>query len=80
MTSKHIQKFLSAPAECRDPARIPEILETLRQVWTSNPNLRLTQLNVNAAQLQEPCPGLYYKEDEVILDGLIQYQKLTNGG
>ena len=80
MTSKHIQKILSAPAEDRDPARIPEVLEMLRQVWTSNPDLRLSQLIVNVAQLEEPCPSLYYKEDDVILDGLIQYQKLTNGG
>jgi uncharacterized protein YihD (DUF1040 family) len=64
----------------RDPARIPEILDMLGQVWTSNPDLRLTQLIVNVAHLEEPCPILYYKEDDVILDGLIQYQKLTNGG
>lgn len=47
----------------RDPARIDEILDLLRTVWLKNPDLRLGQLVVSAANPTEPCPKVFYVED-----------------
>lgn len=50
----------------RDPARIDEILELLREVWTRSPDLRLGQLIVNAVRPQEPCLPVFSIEDTVL--------------
>ena len=50
----------------RDPARIDQILELLRQVWTHSPDLRLGQLIVNAVRPREPCPEVFSIEDPVL--------------
>jgi hypothetical protein len=54
----------------RDPARIDRILESVRQVWTKYPDLRLGQLIVNAIRPSRPCPQVFYAEDTVIENGL----------
>lgn len=59
----------------RDPARIDQILELLREVWTRSPDLRLGQLIVNAVRPQEPCPEVFYIEDTVLarrLEGMLK--------
>lgn len=61
----------------RDPQRISVVLETLRQAWQQNPDLRLGQLLVIAASPKEPCPELFYIEDDKLLAGLQAYQKLV---
>ena len=48
----------------RDPARIDVILEQLREVWVKVPDWRLGQLIVNAVKSTEPCPQVFYLEDE----------------
>lgn len=53
----------------RDPKRIPVILEAIRVVWQANPDLRLTQLIVNA--LDARPNDIFYVEDDVLLDGLL---------
>lgn len=50
----------------RDPERIDRILDVLRAYWVANPDLRLTQIVVNAAHPRTPAPGVFYVEDEVI--------------
>ena len=50
----------------RDPARIDQILELIRQVWIRNPDYRLTQLIINAVQPRDPCSELYQVEDTVL--------------
>jgi len=54
----------------RDPARIDDALAALRTAWAESPDLRLGQLLVNAVRPAEPCPEIFYVEDDVLLDGL----------
>ncbi len=54
----------------RDPKRIKPILNQLEQIWTSLPDLRLTQLIIN---LQTKLgKDLYYMEDEELMKKLRQ--------
>lgn len=48
----------------RDPKRIDEILNELREVWTSNPDLRLCQLIVNVVNPKQSSPEVFYIEDD----------------
>ena len=50
----------------RDPARIDQILELIGNLWKEHPDLRLTQLIINAAQPKDPCPELYQLEDTAL--------------
>lgn len=61
----------------RDPARIPQMLKALEEVWRSDPDLRLGQLVVNATNFsgrKVVCPEVFYAEDDVLLAGLREYQ------
>ena len=60
----------------RDPARIERILATLRRVWELEPDLRLGQLVVIATRPQMPCPEVFRVEDDVLLNGLLEYERL----
>ena len=60
----------------RDPKRIERILATLRRVWEQDPDLRLGQLVVIATRPQQPCPEVFHVEDDVLLEGLLDYEKL----
>lgn len=51
----------------RDPARIPEVLRLLEQVWQRQPDLRLGQLLLNHVDAVSHCPELYYIEDDALL-------------
>ena len=53
----------------RDPNRIPEILNQLKAIWSSFPDLRLGQLLLNVDQ----DPRLYYIEDEELIKALRDY-------
>lgn len=66
----------------RDPNRIPEILETLRQVWSKNPDLRLGQIIVIATRPTEVCREVFYIEDSDLVKGLasILSQETPKGG
>jgi uncharacterized protein YihD (DUF1040 family) len=59
----------------RDPARINEVLETLRAAWQLDPDLRLGQLIVNAVRPSSPCPEVFYVEDDKLAEGLARYVK-----
>ncbi len=47
----------------RDPKRIPEVLNELKGIWSTFPDLRLGQLLLNAAR----DPLLYYLEDAELI-------------
>jgi uncharacterized protein YihD (DUF1040 family) len=47
----------------RDVKRIPEILNELKGIWSSFPDLRLGQLILNVLN----DPQLYYMEDDEII-------------
>lgn len=56
----------------RDPKRIPEILNELKGIWGSLPDLRLGQLIINAAGMWDMSSmdaerKLYYMEDEQLI-------------
>lgn len=56
----------------RDPNRIDTILSLIRNIWYSKPDLRLTQLIMNALKMnQDP----YYVEDERLEKALREYLK-----
>lgn len=58
----------------RDPERIADALEVVRRVWKTNPDLRLGQLLVIAAQPTEPCPEVFGIEDQALVDRLLRYE------
>jgi len=62
----------------RDPKRIPEILNQLKSLWSSYPDLRLGQLILNVVK----DPVLYYLEDEelikVLRDGYSEAKYIEN--
>lgn len=53
----------------RDPNRIPRILDELKGIWISHPDLRLGQLLLNVVK----DPALYYIEDQEIIKRLRDY-------
>jgi len=56
----------------RDPARIEPILKNIREIWTKNPDLRLTQLIMNALAINyDP----YFIEDDDLQQALEDYKK-----
>ena len=62
----------------RDPKRIPEILNQLKSLWSSYPDLRLGQLILNVVK----DPVLYYLEDEelikILRDGYSEVKNIEN--
>lgn len=54
----------------RDPARIDAMLTLLGQVWRKSPDLRLGQLVVCATRPAQPCPEVFYIEDDRLAEGL----------
>lgn len=57
----------------RDKNRIPKILNELERIWRANPDFRLGQLIVAGAKPKEPCPEVFYVEDEDLLNGLLKF-------
>lgn len=58
----------------RDPQRIEKIIGLIRKVWYKTPDLRLTQLIMNALKMNgDP----YYIEDDVLEKALKDYDELT---
>lgn len=51
-------------------SKIDDILSAIRIIWKNNPDLRLGQLLCNACG-----SGLYYIEDEALLEALINLYK-----
>jgi len=58
----------------RDPNRIEPIIQLIKEIWYTYPDLRLTQLIMNALKMnQDP----YYVEDEKLHKALKEYKELT---
>ena len=61
----------------RDPARIDEILELVREAWTLQPDLRLGELVYNAARIHKPgLSDVFSIEDDSLYQGLVRYLEL----
>lgn len=58
----------------RDPQRIEKILGLIRKVWYKSPDLRLTQLIMNALRMNSDP---YHIEDEILEKALKDYYELT---
>lgn len=57
----------------RDPKRIPEILEAIREVWEAHPDLRLGQLiTIALGPLKSNLVDIFMVEDK---DLLLQIRK-----
>lgn len=60
----------------RDPKRIPEILNELKSVWSSFPDLRLGQLIGN---VMTDSMDFYYMEDDDLIKVIRDhYSEVTN--
>lgn len=60
----------------RDPKRIPEILNQIKQGWSAYPDLRLGQLLLN---ISTRCgKDLYYIEDEELVKLLRDFLQTYN--
>lgn len=60
----------------RDPGRIEPILALIRKAWYHQPDLRLTQLIMNALNSNHDP---YYIEDEKLEKALKEYIKMVEG-
>ena len=56
----------------RDPKRIKRILGHIEEIWKVNPDLRMTQLIMNALEIYEDP---YYIEDDHLEKKLIDVKK-----
>jgi uncharacterized protein YihD (DUF1040 family) len=62
----------------RDPKRITGLLKVLEETWREEPDLRLGQIIVSAANLsgrQVVCPEIFHLEDEELLKGIEELAK-----
>ncbi len=58
----------------RDPGRIQEVLEVIREIWFKKTRLRLLQLLINALPQGDP----YYIEDDLLIDFLKDYYNIKH--
>jgi len=58
----------------RDPNRIEPMLTLIRKIWYRSPDLRLTQLIMNALKMAEDP---YYVEDETLIKALKEYIEMV---
>jgi uncharacterized protein YihD (DUF1040 family) len=59
----------------RDLQRIDQILEVLKDIWHLEPDLRLGQIVVIGVRPSEPCPQIFYAEDDALLQSLLDYHR-----
>lgn len=57
----------------RDPKRIDKILKLIKKIWKKSPDLRLTQLIMNALSMNSDP---YYIEDDILEKALTEYYKM----
>jgi hypothetical protein len=51
----------------RDPARIEPMVKLIRAAWELYPDMRLGQLFVNIVRPKQPCPEVFYVEDDELV-------------
>jgi len=54
----------------RDPKRIPEVLEAIREYWEQNPDLRLGQIIAGISHDRHNTFDPFNLEDDTLLDSL----------
>ena len=58
----------------RDTARIKKVLDILNRIWKQNPDLRLGQILIGAAQGKGYNSDIFYVEDEDMMQALLHYE------
>jgi hypothetical protein len=59
----------------RDPARIDDVLAAVCAAWAESPDLLLGQLILNAVRPTDPCPEVFYTEDDALVLGLKSFRE-----
>lgn len=57
----------------RDPNRIEPMLKLIEEIWTNYPDLRLTQIIMNALKMNRDP---YYIEDDKLKEALEELKKI----
>ena len=60
----------------RDPKRIDEIADILKDVWKKVPDWRVTQLIINASDTEHDCGPVFFMEDDELVRRL---RRLSSG-
>ena len=61
----------------RDPNRIPEILQRIKEIWEKDPDQRLGQLILNACRNKTAAwPDVFGVEDDALMEGLKEYSAM----
>jgi uncharacterized protein YihD (DUF1040 family) len=63
----------------RDEKRIPEVIASLQQIWSENPDFRLGQLIMGIANTGEHAPKLFYLEDDVFIRQIDEFRTRLRG-
>lgn len=53
--------------------QIDELISDLKDKWKKNPDMRFGQFVVNIIQSSEPCPDVFYIQDERFYEKLKKY-------
>ena len=78
-SKKIVDKYaLTRPG--RDPTHIDGVVEKLREVWKRHPDIRLAQLVFNVSGATQPCPEIFYLEDDVLLRSLDSFESQEQSG
>ncbi len=51
----------------KEPNIESEVLQAIREAWSKYPDMRLTQLLINAIAPDEPCSEIYGVEDSTLI-------------
>lgn len=65
--SRILGEFKKLGKTKRDPQRIDKMLDLVKSIWKMNPDLRLTQLILNACKHDDTA---YYIEDDILEESL----------
>lgn len=61
----------------RDPERIAPLLNAIKGIWESSPDLRLGQLIMILVRSKDPFPDLFYLEDDELEQKVREYSDRT---
>ncbi len=54
----------------RDSKKITITISAIQMIWEENPDLRISQPIVNVIRPDDPCPQVFYCEDDELLKRL----------
>lgn len=63
--SNNVKHDYPHPEEMRDPARIPLIMQNIRDYWKAHPDLTFSQIIVGTIDMQQPGSKLFSASDKI---------------